>query len=64
LLSVRFIPVRDRLKLKNSVTKKVEDAVSSLEGVDKVNSVSMEHFSPVTLQMKTGTDVDCALQDT
>jgi HAE1 family hydrophobic/amphiphilic exporter-1 len=50
-------------EVENSVTKKIEDAVSSLEGVDKISSVSMENFSLVTLQMKTGTDIDRALQD-
>jgi HAE1 family hydrophobic/amphiphilic exporter-1 len=50
-------------EVENSVTKKVEDAIFSLEGVDKVSSVSMENFSLVTLQLETGTDIGRALQD-
>jgi HAE1 family hydrophobic/amphiphilic exporter-1 len=57
-------PYTGPFEVENSVTKKVEDAISSLEGVDKVSSVSMENFSLVTLQLKTGTDIGKALQDT
>ena len=51
-------------EVENSVTKKIEDAVSSLEGIDRVTSVSMENFSSVTVQLKEGTDLDKALQNT
>ena len=50
-------------EVENSVTKKVEDAVSSLEGIDRVTSVSMENFSVVTIQLKEGVDLDKALQN-
>ena len=51
-------------EVENSVTKKIEDAVSSLEGIDRVTSVSMENFSAVTIQLKEGVDLDKALQNT
>ena len=51
-------------EVENSVTKKIEDAVSSLEGIDRVTSVSMENFSSVTVQLKEGVDLDKALQNT
>jgi HAE1 family hydrophobic/amphiphilic exporter-1 len=50
-------------EVENSVTKKIEDAVSSLEGVDNISSVSMETFSVVTIQLKVGVEVDVALQN-
>jgi Cation/multidrug efflux pump len=50
-------------EVENSVTKKIEDAVSSLEGIDRITSISMENFSAVTVQLKEGTDLDKALQN-
>ena len=50
-------------EVENSVTKKIEDAVSSLEGIDRITSISMENFSTVTVQLKEGTDLDKALQN-
>jgi HAE1 family hydrophobic/amphiphilic exporter-1 len=50
-------------EVENAVTIKIEDAVSSLEGVDNVSSISMENFSLVTVQLKTGIDVDLTLQN-
>lgn len=49
-------------EVENSVTKKIEDAVSSLEGVDNIISVSMENFSLVTVELKTGTDINLSIQ--
>ncbi|KAA6338888.1 Multidrug resistance protein MdtC [termite gut metagenome] len=50
-------------EVENSVTKKIEDAVSSLEGVDDITSVSMENYSSVIVQLKAGTDVNLSLQN-
>ncbi|MDR1201783.1 MAG: efflux RND transporter permease subunit [Tannerellaceae bacterium] len=50
-------------EVENSVTKKIEDAVSSLEGVENISSISMETFSVVTIQLKVEVDVDIALQN-
>ena len=50
-------------EVENSVTKKVEDAVSSLEGIDKITSISMENYSSVLVQLKEGVDLDKSLQN-
>lgn len=50
-------------EVETSVTKEIEDAVSSLEGVDRVTSTSMENVSVVTVELKQDMDVDVALQD-
>ncbi|MEQ8684784.1 MAG: efflux RND transporter permease subunit [Imperialibacter sp.] len=50
-------------EVENAVTIKVEDAVSSLEGVESIKSISMESVSSVTIQLKYGSDVDLILQD-
>ena len=50
-------------EVENSVTKKLEDALSSLEGVKKMSSTSMESFSLITVELVHEMDVDLALQD-
>lgn len=50
-------------EVENAVTKKIEDAVSSIEGLDQLTSTSMEGFSLVTVKLKEGTDLDKALQN-
>ncbi|WP_421895357.1 efflux RND transporter permease subunit [Marinoscillum sp.] len=50
-------------EVENAVTIKVEDAVSSLEGVESLKSISMESVSSVTVELKYGSDVDLILQD-
>jgi HAE1 family hydrophobic/amphiphilic exporter-1 len=50
-------------EVENSVTKEIEDAVSTLEGLDRVTSMSMESVSIVTVEMKQDVDVDVALQE-
>ncbi|MCD8741004.1 efflux RND transporter permease subunit [Mucilaginibacter roseus] len=47
-------------EVETSVTKKLEDAFSSVEGLDKINSTSQEGFSSVVIQLKAGTDIDQA----
>lgn len=49
-------------EVENSVTKKIEDALFSIEGIDDITSTSMEGFSLVTIHLKAGTDLDKALQ--
>jgi HAE1 family hydrophobic/amphiphilic exporter-1 len=41
-------------EIQTSVTQKVEDAISSIEGVDHINSSSMEGVSSVIIQLKSG----------
>ena len=49
-------------EVENSVTKKVEDAVSSLEGIESIKSTSMESASIIVIQLKQGTDEDLAIE--
>lgn len=50
-------------EVENSVTKKVEDAVSSMEGVKKITSNSMESVSSVVIELEQDMDVDLSLQE-
>ena len=50
-------------EVENSVTKKIEDAVSSIEGIEEITSTSIENFSLVTIRLKAGSDLDKALQN-
>lgn len=50
-------------EIESTVTKKIEDAVSSLEGIDKINSTSQEGASMVIIQLLNGTDVNKAQND-
>lgn len=50
-------------EVENSVTKKLEDAVASLEGIKSVSSTSMENYALIVLEFKAGTDLDKILQD-
>lgn len=50
-------------EVQNTVTKKIEDAVASMENIDKLTSRSMEGVSVVTVELTTNADVDYSLQD-
>ncbi|MBT1705726.1 efflux RND transporter permease subunit [Chryseosolibacter indicus] len=50
-------------EVENTVTKKLEDAVSSMENVDKITATSYEGLSVVVVQLRTEANVDLALQD-
>ena len=50
-------------EVENSVTKEIEDALSSLENVKTIKSISQESFSIITIQLNQGTNVDLSLQD-
>lgn len=50
-------------EVETSVTRKIEDAVGSLENVKKVESSSYESLSVVMVQLNTGADVNYALND-
>ena len=50
-------------EVETSVTKKLEDAFSSVEGLDKISSTSQEGISSVVIQLKSGTDIDQAERD-
>jgi HAE1 family hydrophobic/amphiphilic exporter-1 len=50
-------------EVENSVTKNIEDAASSLEGVDKIMSYSFESMSLVVVQYKFDINGDVALRE-
>lgn len=50
-------------EIENTVTKNIEDAISSLEGIDKITSNSMEGASIVTVQLLNGIDVNKSQND-
>lgn len=50
-------------EVQTTVTKKLEDAFSSVEGLDQVNSTSQESVSIITIAFKSGTDIDKAERD-
>src|SRR5512133_3896845 len=51
------------LEVESSVTKKVEEAVAAIEGIDKITSYSFESVSMVMIQYKDDVDADLALQE-
>jgi hydrophobic/amphiphilic exporter-1 (mainly G- bacteria), HAE1 family len=50
-------------EVENSVTKKVEDAISSLEKIDGIKSQSLEGSSNVIIEFKSTVDLSEAMQD-
>ncbi len=50
-------------EVENTVTKPIEDAVSGLDKIDRVNSTSQEGLSFVTIEFIQSADIDVALQD-
>ncbi|HRH56183.1 MAG TPA: efflux RND transporter permease subunit [Chitinophagales bacterium] len=50
-------------EVQNNVTKKIEDAVSSIEGVDVVSSSSQENVSMVVVQLKQKINATTAQSD-
>lgn len=49
--------------VEDTVTKKIEEAVSAVEGVKKVTSVSQEENSSVYVEFEWGADLDAATND-
>ncbi|HYE48415.1 MAG TPA: efflux RND transporter permease subunit [Azospirillaceae bacterium] len=50
-------------ELETQVTKKVEDAVASITGIDHVNSTITDGFSNTVIEFKIGYDTDRAVSD-
>ncbi|WP_017259690.1 efflux RND transporter permease subunit [Pedobacter arcticus] len=50
-------------EVENTVTKKIEDAVSSMENIKKVNAVSYESLSVVTITLTEKANIDNSLND-
>jgi hydrophobic/amphiphilic exporter-1 (mainly G- bacteria), HAE1 family len=56
-------PGASAAEVQTTVTKKLEDLFSSVEGLDKINSTSQEGVSIITIAFKSGTDIDKAERD-
>ncbi len=63
LTIVTIYPGASASEVETSVTKKIEDAVSSLENIETIKSVSQEGFEFTTIELKSGADVNIAMQD-
>jgi len=50
-------------EVETSVTKKIEDAISSLEGIESIKSTSLESFSSIVVTFKQGANTDQSVQD-
>jgi len=50
-------------EVESSVTKPIENILSSLENLEGTQAISMESFSTVIVELKYGADVDKAVQD-
>lgn len=50
-------------EVESSVTKKLEDAFASIEGLDNISSTSQEGVSQITVNLKPDADVDKAERD-
>lgn len=50
-------------EVENTVTKKIEDAVSSMENIKKLNAVSYEGLSVVTITLNDKANVDLSLNE-
>ncbi|MGE0088596.1 MAG: efflux RND transporter permease subunit [Bacteroidales bacterium] len=50
-------------EVETSVTKKIEEAISSIEGIKKITAQSYESFSVVTVQYEDGVNADISLQE-
>lgn len=60
---VTVYPGASASEVETSVTKKIEDALSSLENLDRVKSVSQEGASVITLELKSSANVSVAVED-
>src|SRR5574344_696877 len=59
MISVQIVyPGASPTEVENSLTRKVEDALSGLEGIDKIQSWSFEGMSMFFVSFTYGTDID------
>ncbi|HNW72442.1 MAG TPA: efflux RND transporter permease subunit [Bacteroidales bacterium] len=63
LVVVTAYPGASPSEVENSVTKKIEDAISSLEDIDNIQSTSSEGNSVVVVIFKNSADMDKATED-
>ncbi len=60
---VTVYPGAGPAEVENSVSKRIEEAVSGLSNVDIIRSISQEGASVVLVSMKTGADVDAIVNE-
>ncbi len=60
---VTIYPGASPSEVENTVSRKIEDAVSSMENIKKIDTRSYESLSIVTITLNSGSDVDYALND-
>jgi HAE1 family hydrophobic/amphiphilic exporter-1 len=58
LTIVTTYPGASSSEVENSVTKKIEDAVSTTENIDNIKSYSQENISYIVMQFKASVDID------
>ncbi|MFD2742254.1 MULTISPECIES: efflux RND transporter permease subunit [Sphingobacterium] len=64
VISVQTVyPGASPTEVENTVTRVLEDAVSSLESIKKIEATSMENLSIVMITLNTGADVNFLLTD-
>ncbi len=56
-------PGASPVEVESNISKKIEDALSSLENIESITSISQENFSLIRLEMVPGTDIDKSVQD-
>jgi hydrophobic/amphiphilic exporter-1 (mainly G- bacteria), HAE1 family len=64
MLTVQTVyPGAGASEVETSVTKKIEDALSTLENLKKISSTSMEGVSIVAIELNAGTDANLTVQE-
>ncbi len=64
IVTIRTIyPGAGPKEIETTVTKEIEDAISSVSGIKTVNSTSIEGVSIVFIEFNIGTDIDVAATD-
>jgi len=64
ILTVQTVyPGAGASEVETTVTKKVEDALSTLENLKKISSTSMEGVSVIVIELNAGSDANLAVQE-
>ncbi len=63
LMVQTLYPGASPMEVEDSVSKKIEDAISGTAGIRHISSQSMENVSIVSIEFAAGTNVDIAAQD-
>ena len=64
ILTVQTVyPGAGASEVETTVTKKVEDALSTLENLKKISSTSMEGVSVIVIELNAGSDANIAVQE-